>query len=305
MTTVSTSEPLDRPHADAAADGRQHEAGVGERGERDVRDAVGEGRLRLPGDDQASRVLPTPPAPVSVTRRTSGRRTQLAQRADVLVAAEQRRRRDGERPGGRGSGAGSPADACSAGPASADARPRRAAAGDGGEQRCPLGLVEPQRVGQRADGVRVRAGAGAALEGADRVRRDPRPLGELLLRQPRGLPQRRAARAERPGRAGPLRCHAATLATSEPAGGRFRASGHPGGAVSCRRSALRSVLSTLVSGTASTRRISRGYFAAEMCSLQKATSSSGVAVAPARELHEGDDLLADSRVRAARRPRRP
>ena len=47
----------------------------------------------------ASRVLPTPPGPVSVSRRTSPARSSSAIRAQVVLAAERRRRRAGERRG--------------------------------------------------------------------------------------------------------------------------------------------------------------------------------------------------------------
>jgi hypothetical protein len=61
---------------------------------------------------------------------------------------------------------------------------------------------------------------------------------------------------------------------------------------------LRSVLSTLVSGMASTTRTSRGYFAALMRSLVNSTGRRRRGAA-GRERHERDDLLADLRVRPA------
>ena len=126
------------------------------------------------------RVLPTPPGPLSVTSRLV--RSRSATRAT-----------SSSRPMRGVAGAGSPAR-----------RPGRDGVGGRaccpGRHRCQQGralvLVEVQRHGERAQGVRVGAGAGAALEGADRVRAQAGLRRELLLGQARGLPEAAQHRAE-------------------------------------------------------------------------------------------------------------
>ena len=100
------------------------------------------------------------------------------QHLDLVVAAEQRRGRHRQ----RRSVCSPPTAAVRRGVGVAGARlparaPRRAA-------RPARSSVSPSAVGQRPHRVRVGPGAGAALQRADRVRRQPGPLGQLLLRQP-------------------------------------------------------------------------------------------------------------------------
>ena len=57
-------------------DRRDDEVGIADRGEGDEDRAVGEAASNSAATSIARRVLPTPPGPVSVTRRTSGRRSR-------------------------------------------------------------------------------------------------------------------------------------------------------------------------------------------------------------------------------------
>ena len=66
----------------------------------------------------------------------------------------------------------------------------------GGDQRGAGGGVQPEGVGQQADGLRAGAGAVAALQVADPLRAETGPLGQLLLAQAGGQPAAAQQRAE-------------------------------------------------------------------------------------------------------------
>jgi hypothetical protein len=59
---------------------------------------------------------------------------------------------------------------------------------------------EAQRRGQQRDGVSARAAAHAALQVVDAAPGEPRPLGQLRLREPRRLPGATQAIAKGRGR---------------------------------------------------------------------------------------------------------
>jgi hypothetical protein len=128
----------------------------------------------------ARRVLPTPPTPVTVTSRTEGRAHQPHQRGDVVVAAEQRRRRGRQHDLGRG-------------------RPRRPGRHPPG-QALELGPVvggEPERERESADRVAMGTARHAALQIADGAHAHLGLDGQFLLRQPTVEPALQQQVAER------------------------------------------------------------------------------------------------------------
>ena len=73
----------------------QHELRVAQRRERHPEDAVRVARrTRSAAACSASRVLPVPPGPVRVSRRTSSRASSVEHLGELVLAAEERRRRD-------------------------------------------------------------------------------------------------------------------------------------------------------------------------------------------------------------------
>ena len=130
----------------------------------------------------ARRVLPTPPVPVRVTSRCS--RDEAADPAHVVVAAEQGGGRDRQVPRAGGGGVGGGACGPGAG------RHRRDQAG-------AVGLRERQRRRQGPEGVRVGPGAGAPLQGADRVGAQAGPRASSSCERPaRSRSARRTAASE-------------------------------------------------------------------------------------------------------------
>jgi hypothetical protein len=103
----------------------------------------------------ASRVLPTPPAPVSVTRRRPGRRTSSPS-GDVVVAAEQGDDGTGNAPAWARP-RGSPADSASTAGRRPGAAARATAAGTAPAAR-PGRPLEPSASASELDGVRVGTG---------------------------------------------------------------------------------------------------------------------------------------------------
>jgi len=67
-------------------------------------------------------------------------------------------------------------------------------------QLCPVGVVQTERVGERADGVRVRTAPLAAFEGADGLGGDAGALGELLLGERGAFAEPAQQLGERAGR---------------------------------------------------------------------------------------------------------
>ena len=116
----------------------------------------------------ARRVLPTPPAPVSVTsaRAASSRRTSASSRPRPTKLVSWRGRLWGGAAGGAGAGAG---PRRRAGAASKATRVRRR---------------ERQGGRQQGHGLPLRRAADSPLEGADPLRAQARPLGQGLLGQP-------------------------------------------------------------------------------------------------------------------------
>ena len=167
---ADTERPRDRgEHQPGLAHGRElhHSDRAGEVGVQDPRDVDGEGRLAHPARarerQQPGRAGPQEPDHL----------------AAVVVSADERCRREREpgRPRGRSSAARcSPATAPRCSPARCGVAPR-AAARQGGA----VVLVEGERVGERPDGVRVRAAPLTPLEGADRLGGQPGARGQLLL----------------------------------------------------------------------------------------------------------------------------
>jgi hypothetical protein len=128
--------------------------------------------------------LPTPPGPVN-REQPELARAQLRDSAVVLeLPADERGRRDGQGLGVRRAGPRS-----RIGDARREGRPVFGPRPGGcSGQGCPVLLVQGQRLGQGADGVRVGAAPLAALEGADGLRGQAGASGELLLAERRGKP---------------------------------------------------------------------------------------------------------------------
>ena len=84
-------------HAEGVSDGGRHEIGMGDRCEADEDDAIREILASRWATVRANRVLPTPPGPVRVSSRTSGRR-----KSATSVAISRSRPTNGV--SGRGSG---------------------------------------------------------------------------------------------------------------------------------------------------------------------------------------------------------
>ena len=124
----------------------------------------------------ASRVLPMPPGPVSVSRRTCGPEAwRGCSPARVLDRAA-----GSEVPADRRAGA---------------CPPRRA--GRAASNRARSSLAQPQRRGEPASGVAVDDRAEAALHVADRAGADARPVRELLLGHPGRRPELLESDAQR------------------------------------------------------------------------------------------------------------
>jgi hypothetical protein len=167
---------LDRPGAHRAGHRGQHGARVGQGGERDDGGAVGEGAVQLPGERRGQPRLAHAAGAGEGHQALLLGQHQLAQGGELVVPPQHRggghrqvpqaRGRDvRRRPRSRGrlGGAGG------------------APAGDGAHELGALLVGGAERVGQRADGVRVGPLPPAALERADGVRGEAGPLGELLL----------------------------------------------------------------------------------------------------------------------------
>ncbi|GAB3019007.1 hypothetical protein GCM10011376_39340 [Nocardioides flavus (ex Wang et al. 2016)] len=154
--------------------------GLEERREPDEGDPVGEAVPHVRRHSQCQPRLAHPAGAAEGDEATGAE--QVRHPRDVVVAAHQRRRRDGQVavPYGRRRGR----------------LPGRAGR-DGGDEAGALVRAEVEGGRERAERVRVGTGAGAALQGTDRVRAQAGPLGQLLLGEPRVLAQRAQQGTER------------------------------------------------------------------------------------------------------------
>ena len=196
---------------DGVRDRRQHLAGIQQRRQLHEHDAV---RVALPYGGRRRQHQPGLADPSRAAEGDQPARTQqLRDARDVVVTTDQRggRHRQVPRPG-RGAAGGLPGRA---------GRHRR-------EQSGPLLLGQVQGRGEGPHRVRVGAGPGPALEGADRVGTQSRALGQLLLREAGRLAQPAQHRAER-ARAivahGPSHRSVRIVVTRAPPGDRFGARG--------------------------------------------------------------------------------
>jgi hypothetical protein len=164
--------PTRLSHPQGLHDGRGHEARIGERGECDEDDAIGE------GGGQVRRHLQAEAGFAHAARASEGDQADVAalqkrgHRRHVLVSAEQGGGWDGQgaRPDGRGG----------------HRRRRAASAYDGGLQVRPLLVRQSQGHGQQRHRLTVGGTVEAALEVADRAGADPGAFRQGLLGEARG-----------------------------------------------------------------------------------------------------------------------
>ena len=123
----------------------------------------------------ASRVLPTPPGPVTVSKRTSASCSPADSAANSV-----------SRPMSRVSGTGKKTR--EAGAATGAPFPRRAGRA-AAEQRLPVGLREGEGIRQHPHGFESGSVTGTTLQVTDAVPAEPGTLSQVLLGQRRGAAQ--------------------------------------------------------------------------------------------------------------------
>ena len=165
-------------------DRRQDQSGVADGASSATVAAPSKSAASSAASASASRVLPTPPGPVSVTSRVRLEPHQLEYLVKLGLPTQHRRRRDG--------------DTSRDGP-----RDRGRPLGRRNQPRPAVG-VEPQCVGQGTDGMRVRPPPFTALQGPDRLDRQPGARGQFLLGERGRLAELAQANSEAAVRAHPV-----------------------------------------------------------------------------------------------------